>query len=175
MQRPHTTGGWLLRGKAAALGALAALALLVGCDAQRIEELEEGLATEQDVRARFGEPERVWPEADGARTLEYNRQPAGHRNYMITIGADGKMSALRQVLAPHVFAKIVPGMEENEVRRMLGKPAKMMTYKLKQETDWDWNYIDPPTREMQFTVTFGADGRVLRTLNRERLPDEPRG
>ncbi|MEF9948009.1 MAG: outer membrane protein assembly factor BamE, partial [Comamonas sp.] len=26
-----------------------------------------------------------------------------------------------------------------------------------------------------FTVTFGPDGRVLRTLNRERLPDEPRG
>lgn len=94
---------------------------------------------------------------------------------MITIGADGKMSALRQVLAPHVFARIVPGMEENEVRRMLGKPAKMMTYQLKQETDWDWNYIDPPTREMQFTVTFGSDGRVLRTLNRERLPDESRG
>ena len=57
----------------------------------------------------------------------------------------------------------------------LFKTAKMMTYKLKQETDWDWNYIDPPTREMQFTVTFGSDGRVLRTLNRERLPDEPRG
>ena len=65
-------------------------------------------------------------------------------------------------------------MDENEIRRMLGKPAKMMTYKLKQETDWDWNYIDPPTRDMQFTVTFGPDGRVLRTMNRERLPDEPR-
>ncbi|CAM4271720.1 outer membrane protein assembly factor BamE [Comamonas aquatilis] len=153
-----------------ALGALA----LVGCDEQKIKELEEGLSTEADVRAKFGEPERVWPEQDGSRTFEYNRQPAGARNYMITIDADGKMSALRQVLAPHNFAKIVPGMEENEVRRMLGKPAKMMTYQLKQETEWDWNYIDPPTREMQFTVTFGSDGRVLRTLNRERLPDEAR-
>lgn len=153
-----------------ALGALA----LVGCDDQKIKELEEGLSTEADVRAKFGEPERVWPEQDGSRTFEYNRQPAGARNYMITIGADGKMSALRQVLAPHNFAKIVPGMDENEVRRMLGKPAKVMTYQLKQETEWDWNYIDPPTREMQFTVTFGPDGRVLRTLNRERLPDEPR-
>lgn len=62
MQRPHTTGGWLLRGKAAALGALAALALLVGCDAQRIEELEEGLATEQDVRARFADPFAASPQ-----------------------------------------------------------------------------------------------------------------
>ena len=156
---------------AAAIGALA----LVGCDEQKIKELEEGLSTEFDVRAQFGEPERVWSEEDGSRTFEYNRQPAGAKNYMITIGTDGKMSALRQVLAPQVFAKIVPGMEEEAVRRMLGKPAKMMTYKLKQETDWDWNYIDPPTREMQFTVTFGPDGRVLRTMNRERLRDEPRG
>ena len=159
---------------ALAAAAISALAL-VGCDDQKIKELEEGLSTEADVRAQFGEPERVWREEDGSRTFEYNRQPAGAKNYMITIGTDGKMSALRQVLAPHVFAKIVPGMDENEVRRMLGKPAKMMTFKLKQETDWDWNYIDPPNREMQFTVTFGPDGRVLRTLNRERLPDEPRG
>ncbi|MEG0938614.1 MAG: outer membrane protein assembly factor BamE [Comamonas sp.] len=159
---------------ALAAAAISALAL-VGCDEQKIKELEEGLSTEADVRAQFGEPERVWREEDGSRTFEYNRQPAGAKNYMITIGTDGKMSALRQVLAPHVFAKIVPGMDENAVRRMLGKPAKMMTFKLKQETDWDWNYIDPPTREMQFTVTFGPDGRVLRKLNRERLPDEPRG
>ena len=159
---------------ALAAAAISTLAL-VGCDEQKINELEEGLSTEADVRAQFGEPERVWSEEDGSRTFEYNRQPAGAKNYMITIGTDGKMSALRQVLAPHVFAKIVPGMDENEVRRMLGKPAKMMTFKLKQETDWDWNYIDPPNREMQFTVTFGPDGRVLRTLSRERLPDEPRG
>ena len=159
---------------ALAAAAISTLALL-GCDEQKIKELEEGLSTEADVRAKFGEPERIWNEEDGSRTFEYNRQPAGARNYMITIGEDGKMSALRQVLAPHVFARIVPGMEENEVRRMLGKPAKMMTFKLKQETGWDWNYIDPPNREMQFTVTFGPDGRVLRTLNRERLPDEPRG
>lgn len=63
---------------------------------------------------------------------------------MITIGTDGRMSALRQVLAPHNFEKIRPGMDEEQVRRMLGKPAKVTTYQLKQETDWDWNYIDPP-------------------------------
>ena len=114
---------------------------LPGCDPQNIKELEEGLSTEADVRARFGEPERIWTEPDGSRTFEYNRQPAGSRNYMITIGTDGRMSALRQVLAPHNFEKIRPGMDEEQVRRMLGKPAKITPYQLKQETDWDWNYI----------------------------------
>ena len=154
-------------------GAVSLLAL-AGCDQQKIKELEEGVSTEADVRARFGEPERIWSEADGARTFEYNRQPAGARNYMITIGADGMMSALRQVLAPHNFAKIAPGMPEETVRRTLGKPAKQITYRLKNETEWDWNYIDPPSRDMQFTVVFGDDGRVLRSASRERLPDEPR-
>ena len=153
--------------------ALSALSL-VGCDDQKIKELEEGMSTEADVRARFGEPARIWNEGDGSRTFEYNRQPAGARNYMITIGGDGKMSALRQVLAPHNFAKIVAGMDENEVRRMLGMPAKMMTYQRKKETEWDWNYIDPPARDMQFTVVFDLNGQVLRTGNRERLPDEAR-
>lgn len=153
-----------------ALGVLA----LVGCDQQKIDTLEEGLSTEIDVRKAFGEPETIWPEADGARTFEYPRQPMGSRNYMITIGPDGVMTALRQVLTPHVFALIQPGMTQEQVRRILGKPAKRMTYKLKQETDWDWNWIDPPSQEMQFTVTFGANGTVQRTASRHKLPQGDR-
>ena len=77
---------------------LATLFGLAACDQQRINELEDGVATEGDVRLKFGEPEKVWEGPNGARIFEYNRQPAGHVNYMITIGTDGKMSALRQVL-----------------------------------------------------------------------------
>lgn len=147
------------------------LLALLGCDQQRIDALEEGLSTEADVRAQFGEPATIWPEQDGGRTFEYNRQPMGHQNFMITIGADGRMSALRQVLAPQVFAQVQTGMSQEQVRRLLGQPAKRMTYDLKQETDWDWRWIDPPTREMVFTVTFGADGRVLRSGSIEKLPE----
>ena len=120
---------------------------LAGCDQQRINELEEGVATEADVRARFGEPEKIWEARDmaslpqpgaaaepGARTLEYNRQPAGQVNYMITIGPDGKMTALRQVLTPQNFARVLPGMSMEQVRKMLGKPMKITAYALKQET-----------------------------------------
>ena len=152
-------------------GASALLLGLAGCDQQAIKELEEGVATEADVRARYGEPEKIWDAPDGGRTFEYNRQPAGHRNYMITIGADGKMSALRQVLAPHHFAKVQPGMAQEQVRRLLGKPARQITYQLKQETEWEWNWIDPPTREMVFTVVFGPEGLVRRSASIEKLPE----
>ncbi|MEO6973718.1 MAG: outer membrane protein assembly factor BamE [Rhodoferax sp.] len=145
------------------MGLLSALIALVGCDPQHISELEEGVSNEADVRARFGEPEKVWAAADGGRIFEYDRQPAGYKNYMITIGPDGKMSALRQVLTPENFAKVQPGMMMEDVRKMLGKPAKITPYPLKQEVDYDWRYLQPPNTSMVFTVTFNMDYKVLRT------------
>jgi outer membrane protein assembly factor BamE (lipoprotein component of BamABCDE complex) len=144
-------------------GASALLLGLAGCDQQAIKELEEGVSTEADVRARFGEPEKIWDAPDGGRTFEYNRQPAGHRNYMITIGTDGKMSALRQVLTPQNFAKVQPGMMMEEVRKMLGKPARITPFELKGEVAYDWRYLESPNTNMVFTVYFDRDYRVLRT------------
>ena len=135
---------------------------LAGCDPQKIAELEEGVATEADVRARFGEPAATYDEPQGAKTLEFPRQPEGQRNYMITIGADGKMSALRQVLAPHVFAQVKPGLDKVQVRRLLGRPAKTQVFELKNEEVWDWRFLDGP-HSKQFSVSFDPAGHVLST------------
>jgi hypothetical protein len=148
---------------AGAAGVALAL-LLAGCDQQRIQELEEGVATEADVRAKFGAPENIWDGAAGARIFEYNRQPGGHRNYMITIGSDGKMSALRQVLTPQNFAKVQPGMMMEEVRKMLGKPMRVVPYELKKETHYNWRFLDDSGNTSKiFSVVMDSDLRVLRT------------
>ena len=151
--------------RAAALPALAlALSLaLSACDPQRISELKEGVSTEADVRDRFGAPENVWDEPGGARTFEYNRQPAGQVNYMITLSADGRLVAVRQVLTPENFAKVQPGMGMDAVRRLLGKPAKVTPYELKKETHADWRYLEAPNQARVFTVIYGPDQTVLRT------------
>src|SRR3989344_5834028 len=129
--------------RAAALAAAAfSLIALTACDPQRISELKEGVSTEADVRDRFGAPENVWDEPGCARTFEYNRQPAGQVNYMITIGPDGRMTA---------------------VRCLLGKPAKATPYELKKETWVDWRYLEAPNQAKVFTVVHGADLVVLRT------------
>ncbi|MDO8448619.1 MAG: outer membrane protein assembly factor BamE [Rhodoferax sp.] len=140
---------------------------LSACDVQRIAELEEGVATEGDVRMKFGEPEKIWEGANGARIFEYNRQPEGAKNYMITIGTDGKMSALRQVLTPENFAKIQPGMAMEEVRRMLGKPMKITPFELQKTWHYDWRYIDGPNESDKkiFTVIFNSDLRVVSTAS----------
>lgn len=139
--------------------------VLSACDSHRIAELEEGVSTEADVRLKFGEPENIWEGAHGAKILEYNRQPAGAKNYMITVDANGKMSALRQVLTPENFAKIQPGMMMESVRKMLGKPMKTTPYALKHTWHYDWRYMDGPNESDKkiFTVVFDSDLRVLST------------
>jgi hypothetical protein len=145
------------------LAGLFAIVALAGCDPQRISELEEGVATEADVRARFGVPENTWDGPGGERVLEYNRQPSGHQNYMISIGPDGKMTALRQVLNANNFAKVQAGMMMEDVRKLLGKPMKQAPYPLRNEIAWDWRYMEPPNTSMVFTVWFNPDYRVVRT------------
>ena len=172
----HVLNLRLFRNAVLAMSLLSMLLGLAGCDAQRVAELEEGVATEADVRARFGEPEKIWVAADmattpqpgaagvqGSKTFEYNRQPAGNINYMITIGSDGKMSALRQVLTPQTFAKVRSGMPMETVRKMLGKPMKVTPYALSQTTHYDWRYLNPPTTAMIFTVVFDGDLKVVST------------
>ncbi len=139
---------------------------VAGCDPQKIRELEEGLSSEADVRARFGEPEKIWEAPDDGRILEYNRQPEGAKNYMITIGADGKMSALRQVLTPQNFARVVPGMMMEDVRRMLGKPMRITNFALKNQTHYDWRFQDGPNQSDSkvFSAVFDSDLRVVSTM-----------
>ncbi|MFC5521154.1 hypothetical protein [Polaromonas jejuensis] len=170
------------------MGLLSFILGLVGCDSRRIAELEEGVSTEADVRARFGEPEKIWDATDmaetplpgvtaapGARTFEYNRQPQGLVNYMITIGADGRMSALRQVLNPQSFARVLPGMRMEQVRKMLGKPMKVTPYVLKRETHYDWRYLNPPNTARIFTVVFDPELKVLGTESVDEESIRPLG
>jgi len=153
----------------AVVTAPALLGALTACDPQRVDKLEEGVSTEVEVRRQFGEPATVLTAADGSRTFEYPRQPEGWTNYLITIGADGKMSSLRQLLAPDNFARVLPGLDRSQVRQLLGRPAKMQRFDLKDEEVWDWRFKDGQSSHL-FSVTFGADGRVLRAT----VGDDPR-
>jgi len=150
---------------------VAAVFALAGCDQQRIAKLEEGVATEADVKREFGEPKAVFNEPDGGRTFEYPRQPEGQTNYFITIGADGRMSALRQVLKPSEFAKVRPGLDKAEVRKLLGQPAKTQRFDLKpDEEHWDWRWLDGQQAKL-FSVTFDRDGKVVTSASSDDLRD----
>ena len=155
-----TAKGWL--------AVLAAMAL-AGCDPQRVAKLEEGVSTEVEVRKQFGDPVTVTIGADGSRTLDYPRQPEGWTNYVITIGPDGKMSSLRQLLNADNFARVRPGLNQLEVRQLLGRPAVMQRLELKRQDVWEWRF-KPVNESRLFRVTFDSDGRVLETAT----VDDPR-
>lgn len=155
----------------AAAALAAALLVVAGCDRQRIAKLEEGVANEADVKREFGEPLAVFNQADSSRTFEYARQPEGQINYFIVIGADGKMSALRQVLKPSEFAKVTPGLDKAEVRKLLGRPAKTQRFYLKpDEENWDWRWLDGQQAKL-FSVTFDRDGKVSTSASGDDLRD----
>jgi outer membrane protein assembly factor BamE (lipoprotein component of BamABCDE complex) len=83
---------------------------------------------------------------------------------MITIGADGVLRAIDQVLNERGFARIERGMTGNDVRRILGKPASRQYFELSRETVWNWRIeSQPPSDPMFFTVHFNTDGRVVKT------------
>ena len=140
-----------------------AAAAFAGCDVQKIADLEVGVTTEADVRAKWGAPAAVYTEPDGSKTLEYPRQPAGQVNYMLAIGGDGKLVAMRQVLKPANFAKVETGWDKAQVRRLLGTPAKVQRYAMKKDEEvWDWRFADGSQGKV-FSVTFDVGGRVMST------------
>ena len=140
---------------------LLAAGLLSACDPQRVDKLEEGLATEADVRKQFGEPAHTTEHADGSKLLAYPRQPEGWTNYEMEIGADGKLNALRQLLTPANFAKVQPGLGQADVRRLLGRHARELRYATQPgQTVWRWHVMQGQDKKV-FDVVFGADGRVL--------------
>lgn len=149
---------WIVAATVAALAAL----WLAGCEPQRADALVEDVSTEADVKRLFGEPRTVTVAADGTRTLEYPRQPEGYANYVMVIGANGKLASLRQLLNPDNFAKVQPGMDSDAVHKLLGPHARERRFELKQETLVEWRFRDGQDNRV-FGVTFDSAGRVTQT------------
>lgn len=138
---------------------------LAACDSQKMENMEVGVTSEAQVRAQWGTPDATYAEGDGAQVLAYSRQPAGQKSYMIVLGADGKLKAIRQVLVADTIAKVQPGMDGESLRRLLGKPGKVRKYDLKPDEEvWEWRWLDGNDAKI-LSVTLGPDGKVLRSAS----------
>lgn len=167
------------------VASLGAACLLAGCDQQDSEHAVEklraffnaikpdalllrgltpGVTTEAQIRDQMGQPETERTFTDGSKRFEYPRGPQGLATYMVDIDPQGKLRAVTQVLTAENFAKIRPGMTQDEVRRLLGKPGEVAVYRLKPETVWSWKWNEgPPTGEAYFNVHFNAGGIVYTT------------
>jgi hypothetical protein len=116
------------------------------------------------VRAKLGAPGMSWNEPDGGKLLEYSGQPNGTFCHMIAIGPDGKVREIRQAFTEANFRRVVPGLTQDEVRRLLGRPEETLRFHLKPDEEvWTWR-IDETTEKIEyFNAYFGRDGRLLRS------------
>lgn len=149
-----------------------------GCDQQGrfieevgLEKLSRGVSTEAEVRSAMGQPETVWEEEGGERTLEYPKGPNGVRTWMFEIDKGGTLKDWRQVLTPENFKRITPGMSLDQVRRILGRPRSVMQFRLKNEEVWDWLYEEGAGNRRLFNVHFDITSRVVTRVSSSEDPD----
>jgi outer membrane protein assembly factor BamE (lipoprotein component of BamABCDE complex) len=171
------------------LAAMCAALLLTACDNQQaadamnklksffnsvkpdnllLKNLTPGVTTEAQIRDQMGEPETERTFTDGSKRLEYPRGPAGTNTYMVDLDPNGRFVAVTQVLTAENIAKVRPGMSQDEVRRLLGKPTTIAEYPLKKERVWSWHWLeDGVNRDAMFNAHFGPSGLVVTTSRSE--------
>ena len=145
--------------------------LLAGCATpDRDARLQPGISREADIVAAYGAPGRIWPEADGRRTLVYSSQPMGHHAYLVRLGADGRLLSVEDGLSPDNRARIEPGMTPEQVSRLLGQERTRVFFHLSGEDVWDWTIApDQAGYGMRFNVHFKG-GVVVRTTQSMVFP-----
>jgi len=173
------------------LAAMCAALLLTACDNQQaadamnklksffnsvkpdnllLKNLTPGVTTEAQIRDQMGEPETERTFTDGSKRLEYPRGPAGTNTYMVDLDSNGRFVAVTQVLTAENIAKVRPGMSQDEVRRLLGKPTTIAEYPLKKERVWSWHWLeDGVNQDAMFNAHFGPDGIVVTTSRSEAI------
>jgi hypothetical protein len=123
------------------------------------------------VQARMGKPETVRKNSDGSETWEYPGGPLGRQTYMVSLGSDHAVKDVRQVLSEEYFAKVIPGMSRDQVRRLLGKPGEVMVFPARDEEVWSWRYSEQ--NPMFFNVLFDrTEGKVRTTQRQEEIRPE---
>ena len=137
-----------------------------GCASYDGYNLKPGTSHEDEARRTMGAPAVEFASADGSRTLAYPRGPLGLQTFMVDVGPDRTVKAVRQVLGDDVFNRIRPGMTQDEVLRLIGPPGDEMEFPRMQQVSWEWRYKDTWNYIAIFSVNFDRQGLVVSKFSR---------
>ena len=69
-----------------------------------------------------------------------------------------------------LFGRVQAGMTQGEVRDLMGTPRNSMDFPRSRTTSWGWYGFDTWGYYVEYSTTFGDDGRVV-SKNARRIND----
>ena len=146
--------------------------VLAACASYSGAGLRPGEARLDDVVQLMGQPAMRWQDPDGSIQLAYPRGPAGIHTFMVKLGPDGRLQSIANVLDEAGFARIRPGMTQEQVLRVLGPPdyGRTAYFKARDELVWDWRACTYNLDIQRIYVLFDATaGTVRSTMSVDEL------
>jgi hypothetical protein len=111
-----------------------------------------GLTADQLV-AQMGPPETRRPVEGGGTRLEFPRGPYGQHTWFVYLDATGRVVRSEQVLTERHFTQINPGMGQDDVRSVLGRPGEVDTLGRSRGVVWNYRYENPFCRWFQVEIS----------------------
>lgn len=109
------------------------------------------------IVARMGPPALELPGPEGL-TLVYARGPRGLHTYFITFNAQGRTVGWEQRLTEGYFARVRPGMTQQEVLALIGPSRELIELGRGRGEVWSYRYENPFCQ--WFRVEFSAEKTV---------------
>ncbi len=105
------------------------------------------------VIAQMGQPDRERSLDDGSR-LEFPRAPYGRHTWFVYFDAAGRAKHAEQVLTPENFTRINPGMTQDEVLTLLGRPGDVRLLGRSRGVVWSYRYENNDCRWFQVELSL---------------------
>ena len=116
--------------------------LLSACSGYAPPANLSGLTADQLV-AQMGPPETRRAIDGGGTRLEFPRGPYGLHTWFVDLDATGRAVRAEQVLTEQNFNRILPGMAQEDVRQLLGRPSEVQGLARARGVVWSYRYENP--------------------------------
>jgi outer membrane protein assembly factor BamE (lipoprotein component of BamABCDE complex) len=137
-----------------------------------------GGSTGAQVEAVMGTPDERLARPDGTTVLYYSRNPTGRHAYAVTLGPDGVMRGIDQLLTTANINKLASGTTTSkQVRELLGPPYPYTVTRppFMQREVWEYRWLDAGDKRVLW-VHFSGDGILREVINTHDFEaDEPTG
>jgi hypothetical protein len=154
--------------------AAAALALAVaGCASYDGRGLAPGKSSEAEVVSVMGAPADTLKRPNGDKVLFYPRLPLGRESYAATLGQDGTLRGIAQVLTPANIRQIsANSTTKAELRELIGPPYRVVRASGKPYDVWEYPWHIAEDRRMLW-VSLSDDGVVRDVIDLHDYESDP--